>query len=127
MVRLFCRFQDTHRARQVGDSNPGCQDRCHPGLASEFISLAFTSGGTPRRSGEAISQFVPEFPNATSQLIPQGLFQEDVPNKYSPKQDFGMFFAVDVASGGWAAVGSLTMDTYPNSEPTRFASDVGPK
>merc|ERR1712107_565323 len=45
--------------------------------------------------------------------------------KYSPKQDFGMFFAVNMASGGLAAAGSL-MIVYPlDYARTRLASDVG--
>merc|ERR1712227_1092852 len=45
--------------------------------------------------------------------------------KYSPKQDFGMFFAVNMASGGLAAAGSLTI-MYPlDYARTRLASDVG--
>ena len=45
--------------------------------------------------------------------------------KYSPKQDFGMFFAVNMASGGLAAAGSLTI-VYPlDNAQTRLASDVG--
>merc|ERR1712107_407016 len=43
----------------------------------------------------------------------------------SPKQDFGMFFAVNMASGGLAAAGSLTI-VYPlDYARTRLASDVG--
>merc|ERR1719229_1074884 len=45
--------------------------------------------------------------------------------KYSPKTDFGMFFAVNMASGGLAAAGSLTI-VYPlDYARTRLASDVG--
>merc|ERR1711879_764764 len=45
--------------------------------------------------------------------------------KYSPKSDFGKFFAVNMASGGLAAAGSLTI-VYPlDYARTRLASDVG--
>jgi len=45
--------------------------------------------------------------------------------KYSPKQDFGKFFLVNLASGGMAAAGSLTI-VYPlDYARTRLASDVG--
>lgn len=45
--------------------------------------------------------------------------------KYSPKQDFGKFFAVNMASGGMAAAGSLCI-VYPlDYARTRLASDVG--
>ena len=45
--------------------------------------------------------------------------------KYSPKQYFGMFFAVYMASDGLAAAGSLTI-AYPlDYAQTRLASDIG--
>merc|ERR1711862_333796 len=45
--------------------------------------------------------------------------------KYHPKDNFGMFFAVNMASGGMAAAGSLCI-VYPlDYARTRLASDVG--
>jgi solute carrier family 25 (adenine nucleotide translocator) protein 4/5/6/31 len=45
--------------------------------------------------------------------------------KYSPKEDFGKFFMVNVASGGLAGAGSLII-VYPlDYARTRLASDVG--
>merc|ERR1719213_976362 len=45
--------------------------------------------------------------------------------KYNPKKDFTMFFAVNMASGGMAAAGSLCI-VYPlDYARTRLASDVG--
>jgi len=45
--------------------------------------------------------------------------------KYSPKKEFGMFFATNMASGGLAGAGSLTI-VYPlDYARTRLASDVG--
>merc|ERR1711998_555287 len=45
--------------------------------------------------------------------------------KYNPKKDFGKFFAVNMASGGLAGAGSLTI-VYPlDYARTRLASDVG--
>ena len=45
--------------------------------------------------------------------------------KYSPKTDFGMFFLVNMASGGLAGAGSLCI-VYPlDYARTRLASDVG--
>jgi len=45
--------------------------------------------------------------------------------RYSPKTEFGHFFAVNMASGGLAAAGSLTI-VYPlDYARTRLASDVG--
>ena len=45
--------------------------------------------------------------------------------KYGPKQDFGMFFSVNMASGGLAAAGNLTI-VYPlDYARKRLSSDVG--
>merc|ERR1711988_1111521 len=45
--------------------------------------------------------------------------------KYSPKKQFWAFFAVNMASGGLAGAGSLTI-VYPlDYARTRLASDVG--
>merc|ERR1711871_1351981 len=45
--------------------------------------------------------------------------------KYNPKKDFWSFFAVNMASGGLAGAGSLTI-VYPlDYARTRLASDVG--
>merc|ERR1719473_1621364 len=45
--------------------------------------------------------------------------------KYNPKSEFGMFFATNMASGGLAGAGSLTI-VYPlDYARTRLASDVG--
>merc|ERR1711966_179470 len=45
--------------------------------------------------------------------------------KYNPKKDFGKFFAVNMASGGLAGAGSLTI-VYPlDYARTRLASDAG--
>merc|ERR1711939_31874 len=45
--------------------------------------------------------------------------------KYNPKTEFGMFFAANMASGGLAGAGSLTI-VYPlDYARTRLASDVG--
>merc|ERR1712100_665408 len=45
--------------------------------------------------------------------------------KYSPKSDFAKFFMVNLASGGLAAAGSLSI-VYPlDYARTRLASDVG--
>merc|ERR1712046_240811 len=45
--------------------------------------------------------------------------------KYNPKTEFGSFFAVNMASGGMAAAGSLCI-VYPlDYARTRLASDVG--
>merc|ERR1711998_447134 len=45
--------------------------------------------------------------------------------KYSPKKDFGAFFAVNMASGGLAGAGSLTIGYPLDYARTRLASDVG--
>merc|ERR1719503_307346 len=55
-------------------------------------------------------------------------FKDTIKNlfpKYSSKDNFGMFFAVNMASGGLAGAGSLTI-VYPlDYARTRLASDVG--
>merc|ERR1719267_521336 len=64
------------------------------------------------------------FPTQAFNLSFKDTFKKMFP-KYSPKQDFGMFFAVNMASGGLAAAGSLTI-VYPlDYARTRLASDVG--
>merc|ERR1712178_39998 len=45
--------------------------------------------------------------------------------KYNPKKDFGAFFAVNMASGGLAGAGSLTIVSPLDYARTRLASDVG--
>ena len=62
--------------------------------------------------------------DASLQFVLQGFDQDYVPD-YSPKQDFGMFFSVNMASCGLAAAGSLTI-VYPlDYARKRLASDVG--
>lgn len=45
--------------------------------------------------------------------------------KYSPMQDFGTLFVVNMASGGLAAARNLTIECPPDYARTRFTSDVG--
>merc|ERR1712070_1154634 len=64
------------------------------------------------------------FPTQAFNLSFKDTFKKMFP-KYSPKTDFGMFFAVNMASGGMAAAGSLCI-VYPlDYSWTRLASDVG--
>ena len=86
-------------------------ERCRSTLASGIVSLAFTASRAPRPSGEATSRIASGFSGASLQSVLQGFDQDNVPD-YSPKQDFNMFFAVNMASGGLAAAGSLTI-VYP--------------
>merc|ERR1712054_388572 len=64
------------------------------------------------------------FPTQAFNLSFRDTFKKMFP-KYSPKTDFGMFFAVNMASGGLAGAGSLCI-IYPlDYARTRLASDVG--
>merc|ERR1711874_331312 len=64
------------------------------------------------------------FPTQAFNLAFKDTFKKMFP-KYSPKTDFGKFFLVNLASGGLAAAGSLTI-VYPlDYARTRLASDVG--
>merc|ERR1711959_468391 len=64
------------------------------------------------------------FPTQAFNLSFKDTFKKMFP-KYSPKDNFGMFFAVNMASGGMAAAGSLCI-VYPlDYSRTRLASDVG--
>merc|ERR1719305_2267923 len=64
------------------------------------------------------------FPTQAFNLSFKDTFKKMFP-KYSPKTDFGMFFLVNLASGGLAAAGSLCI-VYPlDYARTRLASDVG--
>merc|ERR1711866_280 len=64
------------------------------------------------------------FPTQAFNLSFKDTFKKMFP-KYSPKENFGMFFAVNMASGGLAAAGSLCI-VYPlDYARTRLASDVG--
>merc|ERR1719305_1929932 len=64
------------------------------------------------------------FPTQAFNLSFKDTFKKMFP-KYSPKTEFGMFFAVNMASGGMAAAGSLCI-VYPlDYARTRLASDVG--
>merc|ERR1712012_1357194 len=80
------------------------------------------SGEVPRYTG--ITNCIRYFPTQAFNLSFKDSIKKMFP-KYSPKQDFGMFFAVNMASGGLAAAGSLTI-VYPlDYARTRLASDVG--
>ena len=66
----------------------------------------------------------PIFSNSSLQFVLQGFDQKMFP-KYKSKQDFGMIFAVNMASGALAAAGSLTIVYLLDYARTRLASDVG--
>jgi solute carrier family 25 (adenine nucleotide translocator) protein 4/5/6/31 len=64
------------------------------------------------------------FPTQAFNLSFKDTFKRMFP-KYNPKTEFGMFFLSNLASGGMAAAGSLTI-VYPlDYARTRLASDVG--
>ena len=109
-----------HRARQVGDSNPGHQAYVRSTQVSRDISINF-----PRiyiaRKFHKLHWYFP------TQTFNRSFKDSSIKNtfpKCSPKQDFGMFFAVNMAYGGLAAAGIL-MIVFPRNYPrTCFASDV---
>ena len=66
----------------------------------------------------------PVFSDASLQFVLEGFDQNYVPD-YSQKQDFGMFFAVNMASGGVSVAGSLSIVYHLDYARTRLSSDVG--
>ena len=81
-----------------------------------------TASRAPRHSGESTSRIASGFfSGASLQFVLQGFDQDNVPD-YCQKQDFGMFFAVNMASGGLAAAGSLTIRFPLDYARTRLAS-----
>merc|ERR1712072_806212 len=110
----------------MGDANPlirsgevprytGIVD-CFKRINSEQGFAAFWRGN--------FTNCIRYFPTQAFNLSFKDTFKKMFP-KYSPKTDFGMFFAVNMASGGMAAAGSLCI-VYPlDYSRTRLASDVG--
>ena len=115
--------------REVGVSNSEChsKDQERTGAAlhrhRHFLSHLQRAG----RRGLLASQLHelhPVFSDASLQFVLEGFDQNYVPD-YSPKQDFGMFFAVNMASGGVSAAGNLTIVYHLDYARTRLSSDVG--
>jgi solute carrier family 25 (adenine nucleotide translocator) protein 4/5/6/31 len=111
---------------QTQDANPRIRSgevprytgivNCFSRVASEQGILAFWRGNFTNVIRYFPTQaFNFAFKDSIKQLFP----------KYSPKDQFGMFFLVQMASGGLAGAGSLCI-VYPlDYARTRLASDVG--
>ncbi|CAD7961982.1 unnamed protein product [Amoebophrya sp. A120] len=116
-VKLLIQTQDANPKIRSGEvprytGIMNCFTRVH----AEQGMLSFWRG-----NGANVMRYIPQqafnlsFKDTIKKLFP----------KYSPKTDFGMFFAVNLASAGMAAAGSLSI-CYPlDFARTRLASDVG--
>jgi solute carrier family 25 (adenine nucleotide translocator) protein 4/5/6/31 len=116
-VKLLIQTQDANPLIRSGEVKryAGIVD-CFSRISSEQGVSAFWRGNT--------TNCIRYFPTQAFNLSFKDTFKNMFP-KYSPKTEFGMFFAVNMASGGMAAAGSLCI-VYPlDYARTRLASDVG--
>jgi len=111
---------------QTQDANPRIRSgevprytgiiNCFSRVASEQGFLAFWRGN--------FTNVIRYFPTQAFNFAFKDTIKTVFP-KYNPKTQFGMFFAVQMASGGLAGAGSLCI-VYPlDYARTRLASDVG--
>jgi solute carrier family 25 (adenine nucleotide translocator) protein 4/5/6/31 len=116
-VKLIIQTQDANPRSRSGEvpRYTGIIN-CFSRVASEQGILAFWRGNFTNVIRYFPTQaFNFAFKDSIKQLFP----------KYSPKDQFGMFFLVQMASGGLAGAGSLCI-VYPlDYARTRLASDVG--
>merc|ERR1711988_1311712 len=116
-VKLLIQTQDANPLIRSGEvpRYTGIAD-CFSRINSEQGMAAFWRGN--------FTNCIRYFPTQAFNLSFKDTIKKMFP-KYSPKTDFGMFFAVNMASGGLAAAGSLCI-VYPlDYARTRLASDVG--
>jgi len=116
-VKLLIQTQDANPLIRSGEVKryTGIVD-CFSRINSEQGVKAFWRGNA--------TNCLRYFPTQAFNLSFKDTFKKMFP-KYSPKENFGMFFAVNMASGGMAAAGSLCI-VYPlDYARTRLASDVG--
>jgi len=116
-VKLLIQTQDANPLIRSGEvpRYTGIVD-CFKRINSEQGFAAFWRGN--------FTNCIRYFPTQAFNLSFKDTFKKMFP-KYSPKTDFGMFFAVNMCSGGMAAAGSLCI-VYPlDYARTRLASDVG--
>merc|ERR1712232_217077 len=116
-VKLLIQTQDANPLIRSGEvpRYKGIGD-CFSRINSEQGFAAFWRGN--------FTNCIRYFPTQAFNLSFKDTFKKMFP-KYNPKTDFGMFFAVNMASGGMAAAGSLYI-VYPlDYSRTRLASDVG--
>merc|ERR1711907_207886 len=116
-VKLLIQTQDANPLIRSGEvpRYTGIMD-CFSRINSEQGFAAFWRGN--------FTNCIRYFPTQAFNLSFKDTIKKMFP-KYNPKTDFGMFFAVNMASGGMAAAGSLCI-VYPlDYARTRLASDVG--
>ena len=116
-VKLLIQTQDANPKIISGEvaRYTGIVD-CFTRVSSEQGFMAFWRGNTVN----VIRYFPTQAFNFAFKDTIKGFFP-----KYDPKKEFGKFFAANIASGGLAGAGSLTI-VYPlDYARTRLASDVG--
>jgi solute carrier family 25 (adenine nucleotide translocator) protein 4/5/6/31 len=116
-VKLLIQTQDANPKIISGEvaRYTGIVD-CFTRVSSEQGFMAFWRGNTVN----VIRYFPTQAFNFAFKDTIKGFFP-----KYDPKKEFGQFFAANIASGGLAGAGSLTI-VYPlDYARTRLASDVG--
>merc|ERR1711998_5015 len=111
---------------QTQDANPRIMSGEIPrytGIANCFTRVASEQGIAAFWRGNFVN-ILRYFPTQAFNFAFKDTIKGMFP-KYNPKKDFGAFFAVNMASGGLAGAGSLTI-VYPlDYARTRLASDVG--
>lgn len=116
-VKLLIQTQDANPLIRSGEVEryKGISD-CFSRIHSEQGMAAFWRGN--------FTNCIRYFPTQAFNLSFKDTIKKMFP-KYNPKTEFGSFFAVNMASGGMAAAGSLCI-VYPlDYARTRLASDVG--
>jgi solute carrier family 25 (adenine nucleotide translocator) protein 4/5/6/31 len=111
---------------QTQDANPRIMSGEVPrytGIGNCFTRVTAEQGFASFWRGNGVN-VIRYFPTQAFNLSFKDAIKKMFP-KYSPKEDFWKFFAVNLASGGAAGAGSLTI-VYPlDYARTRLASDVG--
>jgi len=111
---------------QTQDANPRIQSgevKRYTGIVNCFVRVGKEQGVKAYWAGN-FTNCIRYFPTQAFNLAFKDTIKRQFP-KYSPKDQFWPFFAVNLASGGLAGAGSLCF-VYPlDYARTRLASDVG--
>jgi len=111
---------------QTQDANPKIKSgevKRYTGIVNCFQRVAQEQGVAAMWRGN-FTNCIRYFPTQALNLASKDTFKTMFP-KYDPKTEFAPFFAANMASGGLAGAGSLTI-VYPlDYARTRLASDVG--
>ncbi|KAL1507026.1 hypothetical protein AB1Y20_007888 [Prymnesium parvum] len=111
---------------QTQDANPKIRSGEVPrytGIVNCFTRVASEQGFSAFWRGNTVN-VIRYFPTQAFNFAFKDTIKALFP-KYNPKTEFGLFFATNMASGGLAGAGSLTI-VYPlDYARTRLASDVG--